>query len=255
MKLGAQLYTVRDSTKTLEDFALSLKKVADIGYKSVQVSGTCDFEADWLAEQLKINGLVCPVTHVKPPLRIAEETAKVAADHKLFGCRVVGIGSAPGIWDEGFCYETDFRDRFLPAAQTLRDNGLILGYHNHQAEFVKAGGGNMLERMVSDFPADMLSFILDTYWVQFAGGDPALWIKKLSGRVECIHLKDMSIVGKEQRMAPIGGGNINFDAVLAACESAGTEYLLVEQDNCYDEDPFDCLAQSYEYVRAMGIEG
>ena len=43
MKLGAQLYTVRDFTKTTDDFAETLKKVADIGYRTVQVSGTCAF--------------------------------------------------------------------------------------------------------------------------------------------------------------------------------------------------------------------
>ncbi len=52
LKLGAQLFTVHDYTKNLDDFAESLKKVADIGYKVVQVSGTCEFEAQWLKEQL-----------------------------------------------------------------------------------------------------------------------------------------------------------------------------------------------------------
>ena len=37
MKIGAQLFTVHDITKTLEDFSETLKKVADIGYTSVQV--------------------------------------------------------------------------------------------------------------------------------------------------------------------------------------------------------------------------
>ena len=41
MKIGAQLFTVRDFTKTLDDFAETLKKIADIGYTTVQVSGTC----------------------------------------------------------------------------------------------------------------------------------------------------------------------------------------------------------------------
>ena len=53
MQLGAQLYTVREFTKTLSGFSETLKKVADIGYRTVQVSGTCAFEAEWLAEQLK----------------------------------------------------------------------------------------------------------------------------------------------------------------------------------------------------------
>lgn len=48
MNIGAQLYTVREFCKTLDDFALTLKKVADIGYRTVQVSGTCAFDPAWL---------------------------------------------------------------------------------------------------------------------------------------------------------------------------------------------------------------
>ena len=40
MKIGAQLFTVRDFCQNLTDFEESLKKIADIGYKNVQVSGT-----------------------------------------------------------------------------------------------------------------------------------------------------------------------------------------------------------------------
>ena len=35
MQIGAQFYTIRDFCKTPEDLALSLRKVADIGYKTV----------------------------------------------------------------------------------------------------------------------------------------------------------------------------------------------------------------------------
>ena len=37
--IGAQLYTLRDFQKTLPDFTEAMKKVAAIGYKTVQVSG------------------------------------------------------------------------------------------------------------------------------------------------------------------------------------------------------------------------
>ena len=56
MKIGAQLYTVHEHTKTLPDLAEAFKKVADIGYRYVQVSGTCDYEPAWLKEQLEKNG-------------------------------------------------------------------------------------------------------------------------------------------------------------------------------------------------------
>ena len=51
MLLGAQLYTVREYTKNLDDFADTLKRVADIGYTAVQVSGTCAYDATWLKER------------------------------------------------------------------------------------------------------------------------------------------------------------------------------------------------------------
>ena len=55
-------------------------------------------------------------------------------------------------------------------------------------------------------------------------------------------------------MAVIGEGNINFDRVFEQAEAAGTEYMLVEQDDCSGEDPFACLARSYQYLKARGFE-
>ena len=63
MKIGAQFYTLRDHCKTLEDFSESLKKVADIGYTEVQISGVCQYEPEWLRDELKKNGLKCVLTH------------------------------------------------------------------------------------------------------------------------------------------------------------------------------------------------
>ena len=48
MEIGAQLYTVRSITQTLEGLAEALKKVADIGYKTVQLSATCPYDAEWM---------------------------------------------------------------------------------------------------------------------------------------------------------------------------------------------------------------
>ena len=253
MKLGAQLYTVRNYTQTLPGFTETLKKCAEIGYTAVQVSATCAFEPEWLAAELAKNGLTCPVTHSNPDL-IASDPSRVAAEHKQFGCDIIGIGAAPGILAPGPFDVTGFIDRFLPAAKAIQKASATLGYHNHHKEFMKIGGQNIFEMIESDFPTDSLTFILDTYWVQYAGADPAQWIGRLKGRVKCIHLKDMAIVDGEQRMAAVGEGNINFDAILAACEHAGTEYLMVEQDECYGDDPFDCLKRSYQYLKTKGLD-
>lgn len=54
-------------------------------------------------------------------------------------------------------------------------------------------------------------------------------------------------------MAVLGEGNINFDRIFEKAEAAGTRYMLVEQDNCNGEDPFDCLKRSYDYLKACGF--
>ena len=60
MIIGAQLFSLRNFAKTLDDFSETLKKVADIGYTTVQVSGTCEYEAEWLRAELEKNGVpVC----------------------------------------------------------------------------------------------------------------------------------------------------------------------------------------------------
>ena len=256
MKIGAQFYTVRDFCKDTAGLLDTLKRVADIGYTTVQISGTCDYEPQWLAEQLRSTGLTCVLTHIKGD-RILSDTRKVCDDHKIFGCKNIGLGMIPsgrGITEEKYQrFVSDFR----PAAKEIAANGCRFFYHNHCEELNRsATGQTYLERMAEDFSPDELSFTLDTYWVQFGGADSCEYLRKLSGRLECIHLKDMVIYpeGWEHRMAPVGYGNINFEPIINVAADSGVKYLLVEQDKCYDEDPFDCLKKSYAYLRSLGLD-
>jgi sugar phosphate isomerase/epimerase len=95
---------------------------------------------------------------------------------------------------------------------------------------------------------------IDTYWIVHGGGDPAAWIRKVDGRIPCVHLKDMAITLKrEQLMAEIGEGNLNWPLILQACRDAGVEWYLVEQDIC-QRDPFESLKISLENLREMGLQ-
>lgn len=252
MKIAAQLFTVREFAKDLASLSETLSRVADMGYTAVQLSGICDYQPEWMAEQLKKNGLTCPVTHT-PFERIVAETDTVLAEHRQFGCGLAGIGGAPGVWDERFDYE-GFRDKLIPVMDRFKVAGMRFGYHNHHVEFNRTGGRNILERLAEDLPKDVLTFILDTYWVQYAGADPAVWIRRFPGQMQCVHFKDMEICWRDQRMAPVGAGNMNWPSIIAACEEAGTEYAVVEQDECYGADPFECLQSSAAYLKAQGLK-
>ena len=246
MQIGAQFYTVRNQCQTLEDFALTLRKVADIGYKTVQISGTCPYEAEWLREQLAINDLKCVLTHIPVP-RLTGETAQVIADHHVFGCDNIGLGW--WAFNETDTYEK-FMSTFPRVAEEIRAGGRYFMYHNHDQEFQRIGGQLILEKLAQDIPAEVMGFTLDTFWVQAGGGDPAQWIEKLAGRVPVIHLKDFAY---GRKMAVVGEGNINFDRVFTEAEKAGTKFMMVEQDDCNGEDPIECLRRSYEYLKACGF--
>ena len=40
---------------------------------------------------------------------------------------------------------------------------------------------------------------------------------------------------------------------IEKAEAAGTRFMLVEQDDCRGEDPFECLRRSYDYLRSWGF--
>ena len=249
MQIGAQMYTTRESCKTLEGFAETLARIADIGYKTVQVSGTCPYEADWLKAQLEKNGLRCVLTH-NPVSRLTEETERVIADHNVFDCDYIGLGYWSFDPEQGMGYEK-FLETWPAVARKIREGGKYFMYHNHDREFIHRNGKPILACLAEDIPAQDMGFTLDTFWVQAGGGDPAQWLERLTGRVPCIHLKDYAY-GKS--MAVVGEGNINFDRVFQAAAAAGTKYMLVEQDDCHGEDPIECLRRSYLYLKANGFE-
>jgi sugar phosphate isomerase/epimerase len=254
MELGVQLYTVREHTKTLDDFSLTLQRVADIGYRNVQISNTCEFEADWLQKQLRQTGLRCVMVDYAVELDMAAKSqsgdfidALLAPEDSRI-CDYIMLTLMPA----GFSTYDEFRRLYFPVAEALSSNGRKLLYHNHVTEFGKnADGKNVLECMADD--CSELGFALDTYWIQAAGGDPAWWIRRFSGRMPCVHLKDMAY-NSGIRMSPVYEGNMNFDAILEACRDAETKYLIVEQDNCYGEDPFECLERSYRNLRSRGVD-
>ena len=107
--------------------------------------------------------------------------------------------------------------------------------------------------MLSLMPADLMGVTADTYWLQFGGVDVKKWLSEHPERLPCVHLKDMTVQGFENRMAAVGEGNLDFPGILELLKNNGvTEYALVEQDTCYGESPFDCMGRSYLNLKKLG---
>lgn len=262
MKIGAQLFTLHDYTKTLEDFEQTLKKVAEIGFKYVQVSGVCEHTPEWLKEKLEKYGLKCVLTHTKPDNMLADPV-KVCKDHDVFDCDYIGLGGMPRLWNYDEFTNDEVVDKFIeeyhPVMEAFKENGKYMMYHNHHFEFAKLENGNfMWDELAKRIPADLMGFTLDTYWIQFGGKDPAKEIRKLSGRLPCVHFKDYKVIRTAKdssvQFAPVGSGNLDWDDIISACEESGVKYVLIEQDNCFGADPFECLKSSFKFLKSKGLE-
>lgn len=261
-KIGAQLFTLRDYLKTPEDIDKSFEKLAKIGYTAMQASGfDLTTNPSLIRELADKHGLKIINTHY--PLALdGSNLEKAIADHKILGAEYVGLGALPPsfISEKGFA---EFAEKFDKLAVELKKEGLGLTYHNHQVEFLRYNGKTGFEIMLEN--SENFTFLLDTYWVQFAGKNPALMISELAlaNRIELVHYKDMAVESipvelnpytAKQIMAPVGEGNIDWASVDAAVESAGIKYCFVEQDDCNGDDPFECMEKSFKNMQSRGFE-
>ncbi|MGC8782176.1 MAG: sugar phosphate isomerase/epimerase family protein [Anaerolineae bacterium] len=250
--LAAQLYTVREFTQTAADLAATLKKVKAIGYTAVQISAIGPIPDAEVKQMVDDLGLKIVITHTPYP-RLWNDIDAVIAQHKLWECPNVAIGSMPPPYREAG--EEGFR-RFAAEANAVGEKlakaGLTFSYHNHSFEFVRFGKRTGLDLIFEETDPRYLKAEIDVYWVQHGGADPAAWVRKMTGRMPVVHLKDMVIQDGKQIMAEIGEGNLNWPAILAACKEARVEWYAVEQDVC-QRDPFESLKISYDNLRAMGL--
>lgn len=252
MQIGAQLFTLREHTQTHDDLERTFEKLAAIGFRSVQISAIGPIPVDAVAEILKNHGLTCAATHMGWP-RFEEAIDEVIATHQAWGCVHTAVGGVPQdryLVPDGW---KAFAADLAPIAEKLASVGMDFSYHNHDWEFRHFGGRPWLEHLYATCPAEHLKAELDVHWVARGGADPAAWIRKLGERQPVIHVKDFVVSeDREPRFAPVGYGNMNWDAILEACSDVGVETLLVEQDNCYGEDPFACLEKSYQFLKDRG---
>jgi sugar phosphate isomerase/epimerase len=103
---------------------------------------------------------------------------------------------------------------------------------------------------LKDLDKDLVTMELDLFWATKAGQDPVEMFKKYPGRFQLLHVKDMHtkeapfFKTETNDFVPVGEGVIDFKRIFAARDIAGTKYLIVEQDNAGDGDPFKAIKTS-----------
>jgi sugar phosphate isomerase/epimerase len=255
MQIAAQLYTLREFLKTPEDIAATLKKVKQIGYNAVQVSGVGPIDNQALKALADQEKLTICATHI-PYSDLTDKLDEVIAKHQLWNCKYVGLGGLPQEYRTSREGYATFAKQASDIGRRLKDAGLTFIYHNHDFEFAKFDGKTGMDILFEESDPSAFDFELDVHWVQAGGADPADWIRKVDGRMKVVHLKDMVVTSaRESRFAEVGEGNMNFTRILQACQDIGVEWGAVEQDQCYGRDPFESLTISLRNLQGMGFGG
>ena len=168
----------------------------------------------------------------------------------------------------------DFARTAERMAKALNHEGLQLSYHNHHMEFARIDGRYILDWIRSEAPS--LHFEIDVYWTQRGGLDPVRVLADYAGLVDLVHLKDYRIgvpsddafaalaAGDQEtwsqhwnqlaQFAEVGHGNLDFPAIIEQAVASGAQHLIIEQDEQYGRDIYDCLADSRANLSQMGYE-
>ncbi len=245
IKLGAQLYTLRNYIKTYEDCEETFKFLNSIGINVIQISGIGPIEPEKVAYLVdKYNMDVC-CTHTSFD-RMREDLDTVMKEHEMLNCNTLGIGGMPEQYRENAESIAEFIKITSEIGKRMHANGMQFAYHNHAFEFEKLDNGRrIMDTLIEDTKPEEFNFIADTYWMQYGGVNPCDYIEKIANRMKVCHFKDYKMVKNTPTFAEIGTGNLNLDAIYNTCKSTGVKYIVIEQDLC-EIDPRDSMAISYK---------
>lgn len=258
--LGIQLYTLRNELE--KDAPGTLKMVAADGYKQVElfgfpkagamIAGARDAGLEIRSAHFEWDSVVNPTDPGLPEFaKILEKAHETGLGHLVI----------PYLQDANRKTLDDYKKvaaNANKAAEMAKKAGIQLSYHNHNFEFEpKDGGRRGYDIFMEEFSPDM-QFEIDVFWVKAAGIDPVELIKKLSGRVSQLHLKDLkegiatpsySTGVAKDAFQPLGRGIILMEPIIVAAKAAGVKNCHVEQDQ--SPDPMADIATSAAYLRKL----
>ena len=258
-RIGLQMYTLRDYTKTAEDFENTLRRVAEIGLEVLQLTPPGFLGVEATAKLLAKYGLAADSVFA-PTGAIVDRVAEIKRDAELLGTDVVRTDSIPDELRHDADGYRRFAERMNAEGRALKSVGLRYIYHFHAFEWINFGDTRGIDILLNETDPSAVMFQPDVFWLTNAGTEPSNSLRMFAGRAFWIHVKDYAIrqlKGKIENVpyyfAPVGTGNLNWKGIIRTADEIGIERFVIEQDMC-DGDAFDAVKLSYDNLRGMGIE-
>ena len=239
MKLGVQLYSLRNQIKELGVEEV-LKMVAKAGYSCVEFAGFYGLtpkEMKALLDKYHLEGISAhiKIDEIIPQLDYIDE---------------IGIKSVYIPWMSGDDLKNNM-DALVEQIKTVKKEldkrGVVFGYHNHDQEYKN---GEDLVKQLLDKTEGFYSEI-DTYWVKMAGLDPVEKMKEYGDRLKCLHIKELKTVGVKTDPNPVvGEGCVGFKEIFDLGNKMGIQIAILEVEG-FPCEPAEYLKRSYENMKKL----
>jgi sugar phosphate isomerase/epimerase len=275
LPIGIQLYTLGpDAAKDLDG---TLKAVAGIGYRTVELAGLLGRSAAEFRAALDRAGLKAPSAHIQArggDGSFQGDLGKLADDLKTLGVETAvmpslyiperfgmptaadgGIGGylkrvAAGMTADDWKMNADYLNS---RAAALKPAGIKVGYHNHNFEFAPLGSTNGLEILFANTDPELVTFETDIGWVAAAGVDPYAFLARHKGRVSMMHVKDIKADTRPNFAlamdpAEIGAGKLDWKRLLPEAYAAGVRGFFVEQEPPFTRPRIEAAKISHDFL-------
>ena len=276
-RIGVQLMMLKNQVDASGPYEV-LRRLGEIGFSAVEVS-QIPMTSENLTEMRRAKdelgtdfGALSAGLDAGPNDSLIDDYAKIVADARALGASRLRIGMMPFAAMASHAALLAFSRQAEEIAVRLAGDGLTLYYRNHHLEFAARGGRSILDIIRAEAPTMRLE--IDVHWVQRGGRDPVRTLQKYAGLVDLVHLKDYRIgelppaafealqagdraaflqafTGVVQ-FGEVGEGNLDWAEIIDQAIASGAQYLLIEQDDQYGRDPYDCLQTSRDNLVALG---
>jgi sugar phosphate isomerase/epimerase len=235
LPVGFQVWTIKDDL--IKDFPGTLKKMSDLGYKTVEMCSPPGYESSGFGPLIKIK---------------AGEMKKIINDNGLeFASTHYGFGEFRNNLDERIAFAAESGQKQmicssfgLPEKATLSDwmkacdeinvmgmksrkSGIQMGYHNHHTEFAKIDGNLIYDAMLKQLDPEYvkMQFQVAVISIGYKASD---YFIKYPGRFISAHLADWSSTDNKQK--PLGQGSVDWKEFFASVKKGGVKNIFVEMD-------------------------
>jgi sugar phosphate isomerase/epimerase len=261
----------------------TLKRVAAVGYQTVELSPIGKVPVPDLKKALDDDGLTNPSGHyllqdlitkleqnidaakqlgqeymvvtvpwVADPSRIKAEPA---GDQIAFFLAVIqSLTLDDWKWNA---------EQFNKVGEQIKKAGLQLGYHNHNFEFKSYGSTTGYDEFIRLTDPELVKLELDCGWMTVAGRDPVSYLTKYPDRYRLLHIKDFhkgftptTKLADHGPGAPVptelGRGAIDYGKILTAARKGQIREMFVEQEPPFTEMPaLEAIKVDYEYLKKL----